>query len=243
MSRIIKPDAKENREAEFLVAPNTTGDVDNSGFQGFESMWQGGSSEAAALAALKARELEIEQKAEEVIRQAQAQASEIERQAYEKGFGEGKQEGLKVAAEKAREIERLLAAIENERATLYGRYEQDVIGLVMAMVEKLVNHEVSVNPRVILACLKKSLTYVIENSIVKVHLNSIDFARIKEVGIDDPELLEGFNQLELIEDQAISEGGCMLETEFGEVDATLENRKEVLQGAIDQFFMQSLAEG
>ena len=115
--------------------------------------------------------------------------------------------------------------------------------MVNMMVDKIVNHEVSVNPRVITASLKKALSYVIENSLVKIHLNSIDFSKIKEASLENPDILEGFSQLELIEDQSVSVGGCLLETEFGEVDATIENRKEKLFEAIDRFFMQSLSEG
>ncbi|GAH38179.1 unnamed protein product, partial [marine sediment metagenome] len=115
MSKIIKPSAKENREAEFLATSAEGSEV--SGFRSFDSMWQGGSSDASALATLKARELELEQKAEEIIRGAESRVSEIEKQAYTKGFEEGKTEGLKVAAEKAREIEQLLLNIEKERAT------------------------------------------------------------------------------------------------------------------------------
>jgi flagellar assembly protein FliH len=110
------------------------------------------------------------------------------------------------------------------------------------MVDKLVDHEVSVNPLVISACLKKALTYVVENSSVKVHLNDTDFSKIKEASLENPDILQGFSQLELIEDQSVTVGGCLLETEFGEIDATIENRKEKLFEAIGRFFSQSLSE-
>jgi flagellar assembly protein FliH len=169
--------------------------------------------------------------------------AEIEKTAFDKGLAEGRAAAQKEVSAKIKEVAELLREIQKERQNLYSRYEEDLVALLKSMLDKIVNHEVSVNPRVISACLKKALSYVIENSLVKIHLNSVDFAKIKEAALENPDILEGFNQLELIEDQSISAGGCLLETEFGQVDATIENRKEKLFEEIDRAFMQSLSEG
>ena len=110
------------------------------------------------------------------------------------------------------------------------------------MVDRLVHQEVSTNSRVIQACLKRALSFVVEKSVAKVHLHPDDFIRIREASLANPTLLEGKNRIELIEDATISEGGCFLETDFGDIDATLEYGREKLFDAVEKVFRTSLTE-
>ena len=109
-------------------------------------------------------------------------------------------------------------------------------------MDRLVNHEVSVNHLVIEKCLHKALHYVVAKSSVIVHLHPDDFQRIKDASLDDPNFLQGADNIELMEDLTISQGGCLLETDFGTIDARLENCKEQLNQAIEQSFLAALAE-
>ena len=240
MSNIIKPSKGGDRD-EILSAKARSRQDDNRGFQAFDTLWQAGSGDIMSIAGLEARKEKLRKEAEELVHNAEMRAAQIEEDAYTSGFAKGQEEGRKIINGKMQYVEGVLAGIQDERKSLYRKYEGDLVELVKAMVEKVVNHEVSVNPRVIPACLRLALSYVVENSEVKVHLNGNDFNRIRELGLVNPELLEGFKQLELIEDESVSEGGCLLETEFGEVDATIGNRMGKLIEAIDRFFLQSLA--
>jgi flagellar assembly protein FliH len=239
--RVIKPSLAAEGNDDILTAKVEEGHVDS--FQTFESLWRDGDGNVASIAGVKERKRIMRAEADAIVAEAQSRVAEIEKTAFDKGLAEGRAAAQKEVSAKIKEVAELLREIQKERQNLYSRYEEDLVALLKSMLDKIVNHEVSVNPRVISACLKKALSYVIENSLVKIHLNSVDFAKIKEAALENPDILEGFNQLELIEDQSISAGGCLLETEFGQVDATIENRKEKLFEAIDRAFMQSLSEG
>lgn len=244
LSRVIKPSARTSTagENEILTANSREEHVDAS-FQTLDSLWRDGEGNVATLAGVKERKKILQEETDRIVAQARSRAVKIEQEAFSKGFEEGKAAGKQDVSQKLKEVAQLLDEVQKERKTLYHRYEEDAVGLIKMMVDKIVSHEVSVNPRIIPVCLERALLFVIENSQVKVHLNSVDFGRIKEAALENPAIFEGFSQLELIEDQSISAGGCLLETEFGEVDATIENRKEKLFEAIDKAFLQSLAEG
>lgn len=109
------------------------------------------------------------------------------------------------------------------------------------MVDRLVYHEVSVNPLVIQACLKKAMEFVVENSTVQIHLHGDDFGRLKKASLENSRLIEGKNRIQLVEDPNIAVGGCFLKTDFGEIDATLENCKARLYGAVEQAFLAAMA--
>lgn len=185
--------------------------------------------------------------AEEIIRKGESEAGATRQKAYDEGFDKGREEGLaKVQQQHSDMLARLrelMGDLENKCANAANQFaEEEVLGLVKVMVERLVSHEVSVNPRVISATLQKALGYVVENSEVKVSLHPDDFNHLKEAGLEETVLLEGLSRIQLVEDHSIEPGGCLLSTDYGEIDATLGNRLGKLYKAVDGAFIASLSE-
>lgn len=79
-----------------------------------------------------------------------------------------------------------------------------------------------------------ALGYIVENTTVSVKLNKADIERLNN-GSEKTELFiqEGPRRVELLEDNTITAGGCLVVTGSGEVDATLENRRDILFAAVD----------
>lgn len=196
---------------------------------------------------LREMEAEIERRGEQIVADARAEATRIEEEAYQKGFARGEEEGRSQGKngfdQAVQRLEMTLAAMEGQLAKENSRYQEELLLLVTTMVDRLVQHEVSTNPRVIQACLMRALSFVVEKSVVKVHLHPDDFSRIREASLENPSLLEGKRRIELMEDGSIAEGGCFLETDFGDVDASMEHGREKLYEAVDRAFRLSLAEG
>jgi len=245
LSSVIKSKISRPAENQILTTRPGLADLNQEEFCTLDSLWENGNTEYAdAMTRLQQEQERVKKESEAILAQARAQEAEIEKQAYDKGFAAGRKEALQLGRDELRtksiKIDELLKDISDTRRQLYDKYHRDVVTLMQAMLERILFHEVSVNPRVIKACLKATLGYVVENSTVTVHLHVNDLNRLKEAGLDDPELLTGFKQLELTEDPAISEGGCLLETGFGEVDATLESRRDKLSKAIEVTFMQAM---
>ncbi len=219
-------------------------------FRSFKELCQDAESnspgDSAVSGPIDAREA-ARREAEDIVSKAKEQASNIEREAYDKGFSKGEQEGLAAGEKKyAEEIDRtkdLFQALQSQIETVHRQHEQDLLVLIKAMVDRLVNHEVSVNPTVIQACLKKAMEFVVDNSVVKVHLHTDDFNRLKEAGLANPAVFEGKSKVQLIEDPNISLGGCLVSTDFGEIDATLEGCRDKLYEAVDRAFIAALSDG
>lgn len=239
MSKVLK--LQQNREVQ--CAPS----MDTEEFLSFEDFWQvkPGSAEAKGLEKHKSpREIAMEEAAE-ILRQAGDQAETLRQEAYAeglaKGEAEGKAAGLAQYEQQRAELAALFTALNGERETVLQQHEEDMLALVITMVDRLVYHEVSVNPLVIQACLKKAMEFVVENSTVQIHLHGDDFARLKKASLEDSKLIEGKNRIQLVEDPNIAVGGCFLKTDFGEIDATLENSKARLYEAVEQAFLAAMA--
>ena len=239
MSKVLK--LQQNREVQ--AAPS----MDTEEFLSFEDFWQikPGGAEAKGLEKRKSpREIAMEEAAE-ILRQAGDQAETLRQEAYAEGFAkgeaEGKAAGLARYEQQREELAALLGALEGEREAVLRQHEESMLALITAMVDRLVYHEISVNPLVIQACLKKAMEFVVENSTVQIHLHGDDFARLKQASLEDSRLIEGKNRIQLVEDPNIAVGGCFLKTDFGEIDATLENSKTRLYAAVEQAFFAAMA--
>ena len=208
-------------------------------------MWQSDETEVdAGVSKLEAHKNRLRKEAEVIkteteamMAAAQARVAQIEKDAYDKGFAAGEKESL---AKFAANLESLLASIEVDRQRLYAQYEADILTLVKAMVDRVLFHEVTVNPKVIEVCLKTALSYVVDHSTVTVRLHGQDLERLKQAAMERPEILANFTKIELTEDPTISLGGCFLETGFGEIDATLDSRRDKVYLAIDAVLQQAV---
>ena len=242
MSKIIKPQTAANKGGGSTGAGFGLTAPTEQGFTSFSDLWKemadpgtGGvvGDPFKARAEIRA----ARSRGDIIIEEAKAEGERIKADA----LAEGRELAAVETARMMRQYEELLARIQEQRANLQRQYEEDIFTLVKAMVEQLVNHEVTVNPRVIQACLRHAMGFVVEQSEVRVRLHPEDFQRTKAAGLEDPSLLEGRSQVHLVEDPTVSMGGCFLESSFGEIDATLECRRSQLLAALDEAFLVAQA--
>jgi len=215
-------------------------------FLSFEDFWQvkPGSDEAKRLETHKSPQDIAMAEAVEIMRQAGEQAEKLKDEAYAEGLargeGEGRAAGLAQYEKQLEKFGAVFAALNVELESILRQHEETVLALITTMVDRLVYHEVSVNPLVIQTCLKKAMEFVVENSTVQIHLHGDDFNRLKKASLENSRLIEGKNRIQLVEDPNIEVGGCFLKTDFGEIDATMENRKARLYAAVEQAFLAAV---
>jgi len=246
LSDIIKSQSAAGKAGRAAKTETGSLAMPDHGFTSFSDLWQDMADPGSGAIVgdpFKARaEIRMARsRGDIIIEEARAEAERLKAEGLQQGLAEGRQQAAVEAARMMRQYEELLGRIQAQRADLHRQYEEDVITLVKAMIEQLVNHEVTVNPRVIQACLRKAMGFVVEQSEVRVRLHPEDFQRIKAAGLDDPALLEGRSQVHLVEDPTVSMGGCFLESSFGEIDATLECRREQLFAVLDEAFRAAQA--
>ncbi|MDH5298777.1 MAG: FliH/SctL family protein [Desulfobulbaceae bacterium] len=251
MSKVVKIPSGRSSSEDDGTAAGKRQPPSQEGFLSFLSLWEDAEREPDAAPAvdpmqqLREKEEEIRRQGEEIVRLARENAVRIEEEAYEKGYASGEEagrkEGLAQFEAAVQRFDALLQEVQSHLARHHHRYEEEVLLLIKTMVDRLTHHEVSVNPRVIQACLQRAMAFVVEKSVVRVHLHPDDFSRVKEASLQNPSLLEGKSRIDLMEDGSIAEGGCFLETDFGDVDASLEHSREKLYEAVDQAFRASLA--
>lgn len=160
--------------------------------------------------------------------------AQLEQEAYEKGFQQGQKNGEALGRKKyetlAARLEEVLKGLEKEIEEHVLALEPQVLSLVKEAVRRLIQKEVESSPEVLEQSLRQALAHVVEQARVKIYLNPADLEFIEEVVARLSAEFSRVKDFEIVPDHNLARGGCLLETDFGLVDATLERKwREFLQ--------------
>jgi flagellar assembly protein FliH len=121
-----------------------------------------------------------------------------------------------------------LAQVSNLSEEITARMESDVVELALMIAKKVITREVTIDQEIVLNVTKASLAKLHARSIAAVHLNPDDLAYVQE----HRDKLNFHGSLELVEDRAITSGGCMVRTDNGDIDGRLESQFDEISYAL-----------
>jgi flagellar biosynthesis/type III secretory pathway protein FliH len=166
---------------------------------------------------------------------------ELKGRAYAQGFTEGEKAGidserknLKAVLDTLSQVVQQLDDIKNE---VYRYSEKEVVSLAMSIATKIVRHEVTINKNVILNVLKKALQKIADYDKIKIRVNPSDLRFLKTQNHQFSHLTDKVENIVFEEDEAILPGGCLIETNSGDIDARIEKQIE----AVDEAFKSEFA--
>jgi len=158
------------------------------------------------------------------------------KEALEKGREEGREKGYAEGkAEVDRLIERTQVVLErsqDKRAEILAETEQEIIDLVLLISRKIIK-VISENQRnVIISNVIQALRKVKSRGNVTIRVNMIDLQLATEHKQEFIKQLEGVKSIQVVEDSTVDSGGCIIETDFGEIDARISSQLAELESKI-----------
>lgn len=111
-----------------------------------------------------------------------------------------------------------------ERDRWIAQWESGVIRLCIAIAEKVIHRRLELNPEVGPEMVREALRLVTSGTHLRVRLNPHDKERMTEFTGDVSRSLGGLADVQLIAEEGIAPGGCLLETEHGQIDARLDTQ-------------------
>ncbi len=146
------------------------------------------------------------------------QIQQIQRQAYDEGFAQGRTEGL---ASVKTPLEAVLRALSEPLSELDAQAQQELTLLVATIARHLVRRELKANPDEIVAVVRETLSALPAASRhVQVHMHPEDAVLVRNA----LSLSEGERHWQIVEDPVLSRGGCRVHAEASQIDATIETR-------------------
>ncbi len=174
--------------------------------------------------------------AAQIIADAQAQSGRTENEARQKGYDEGHQEGYeKGAAEVDRLIERMhkiLEAVMQRREEILQETESQIVELVILMARKVIKILSENQKNVIMANTMAALKKVRTRGKVTLRVNIEDVKLTTEHTDEFIKHVENVENITVLEDSSVEKGGCIVETDFGSIDARISSQLSELENKI-----------
>lgn len=151
----------------------------------------------------------------------------------DEAFARGRREGAKEAELRfGKSTEALALAVEEIsrlRESLLNNASQDMLRLVLSIARQVIHVELSVNSGIILGTIERALQAAVRADAYHLRVNAEDLALVTEKKPLFLARMSGLQNIVIEADPAIGRGGCRLESELGEVDATIESQLEVIR--------------
>ncbi|MDI6799976.1 MAG: FliH/SctL family protein [Actinomycetota bacterium] len=168
---------------------------------------------------------------DKAARQAELLREEAFKQGYEGGLAQAEAETKGLIDT----LEMITKRALEEKKKIVEEAEASSIKLAIDIAEKIINEEIRATPDFIKNVAKKALQLAVEREHVVLRLNPKDFEIIKESREELASSVDGIKELEIIADQRIRQGGCIIETAQGSVDARIDSQlgeisKKLLEG-------------
>ncbi|MGP1367781.1 MAG: flagellar assembly protein FliH [Treponema sp.] len=171
---------------------------------------------------------QAQEEAQKILSNAHAEEETIKNTARENGFAAGHEEGFAKGNEEVeRLIERMhkiLGSVMQRREDILDETEQQIVELVVLMTRKVVkvisDNQKSVINNNVLAALKK----VKGRGSVTLRVNLEDL-KLATQNIDEfIKRCENIKGITVMEDSTVEKGGCIVETDFGAIDARISSQ-------------------
>jgi flagellar assembly protein FliH len=161
-------------------------------------------------------------------------------EAFEQGFEAGKKEvSLAIQAEyerKTREAVDAFATAIREFQAETARYNQDfdraIVTLSLAIAKRVVAREIEVDEHAVLDRSREALRKIIGVEKIKIHVNPADEEYIREHRNELSAYADSVKEILIEADGKVERGGCIIESELGNIDARVSTQFELIEEAL-----------
>ena len=156
----------------------------------------------------------------------------------EEAYARGRREGLDSSEGNLETSAQALAAAAEEisrlRESLAKNSSQDMLRLVMAVSEQIIRREVSADPQIIISIIENALHSSVRTDQYRIRINPADLENVTQKKPLFLASISGLKNLSIETDASISPGGCRIDSDLGDVDATIETQLEAIRQALSE---------
>ena len=174
--------------------------------------------------------------AERIIQEANVEKENIKATAHQDGYKEGHEHGfMEGQNEVNRLVERVHKIVESvmvRREEILCETEQQIVELVLLMTRKVVKIISENQKTVVLSNVLAALKKIRTRGNITLRVNTEDL-KLTTAHVDEfIKRIENVNGISVIEDSSVDRGGCIVETDFGAIDARISSQLAELESKI-----------
>ncbi len=175
--------------------------------------------------------------ADTILLDAEARAAAMTREALARGYADGKAEGLKAAEEQCKGYLERLAALAKQavvdRESMIRSAEQELATLALEVASKVIRREVACDPSIVLSVVEAALEKVGATDSVRIVVHSEDADLVREKWAELKGAVAFGANWEIVSDDRMERGGCIVETKSGMVDSRIEAQMAEIVSAFE----------
>jgi flagellar assembly protein FliH len=178
-------------------------------------------------AQMKAKQFEEEsrEKSKEIFSEAEKEAEKIRKDAKNQGFEQGREEGYQKGQEEVSRLVNVIHKISGEliqkRDTILAETEKELVDLVLLIANKVIKTMSETQKRVVYDNILSALSKLRIRAEVTIRIHPDDIYTVTKYKKDFIEMVEGVENIRILEDPNVDKGGCIVTSEFGSIDARI----------------------
>lgn len=162
----------------------------------------------------------------------EARLAALERESFTKGYAAGERAGVEAGAHRAdamlRRVAQTIDDLAQLRRTITRDTEHQMVQLALALARRVVMRELSLDPDLVAALAHVAVERLGDQAPATIRLHPEDYATVVA---HRGEQWEG-TQVSVLPDPAVPRGGCVVESDFGLIDATVDAQFAELSRAL-----------
>lgn len=168
------------------------------------------------------------EEADNFRRELEKEAETVKKEAFDEGFKEG-----------LASLNRHIAALDHELKNIREEVHKKILPLAIKAARKILGEELKLHPERIVDIILTSLKPVTQHRKIIIYVNKNDLAEIEANRPKIKAIFEHLDSLSIQERDDIEQGGCMIETDAGIINAQLETQWRALETAFASFMAKS----
>jgi flagellar assembly protein FliH len=167
---------------------------------------------------------------------------EIKISAFQQGFTEGEKVGFEAGIKRVdpliNSFKQGLEQLKNIRREIHQKIEKEVAQLALSIAKKIVCHEIKTTEETVVCVAREALSRVENPGKIKVKLNPADLQFIQDTKSQLSHFLKDVESIRFEAEDSIQSGGCLIETDMGDIDARIEKQFQAIEESFQIEFDQ-----
>ncbi|MGI6152228.1 MAG: FliH/SctL family protein [Christensenellaceae bacterium] len=189
------------------------------------------------LAALQTEIDNAQKQAEQLVAQARVQAESIledaRRQGYEEGLNQAHVSAMEERRKEAQATEEAIVALRDAKNIVFGEIEDSVLDLAVFIAEYIIKVELNKNDEVFLNIVRNTVLALKNQTNITIKVSKVEYERL--FSDPDSEVVKELNNsgIQIRQDMSLKSGDCIVETEYGTINAGITTQLKRLAHALE----------
>ena len=163
---------------------------------------------------------------------AKTEVQQAAEAAYADGFDAGRTAAIAELVADGEAFTKALGELARFRAGLMDRYQSELLALALGIARKVVQRELAEHPEHWLGMIREAVRHALDREKIRIRVGPLLHRFLVEHLSTLRPMLDEVKELELVEDRALAENGCILESQYGDLDLGVDSQIGAIRAAL-----------